>query len=351
MQLRFEIEQGAIDKGRTQRRLKELESALSASRRVATQGGGGGGNNADSNNEREAGGRFKRERDLEGVVDALKRVVEKLKGENERLRRGAADSVRSAESDRKARDAMRKASEVQEENKSLRTRALAGDEATQRLAQRQDLVNQLRRQMKGRDEELKVINRKLEEAMRSKSLLVDEMEHSNKRANSMEKEMLSSRREGRGGGGGLGDEEAQRKVEGLQRDLQEQQELIKALRESSRGGGGGGGGGGDRGGGGKEAYALRQQIGDLKGQISAINRDKDRMQRRIDSTGVGTGSGGGAAGMGSREGELLGQNRKLKEQNSGLQKELQAFDLDFFEEIEDLKYKYNEAVKKLRQYE
>ena len=55
--------------------------------------------------------------------------------------------------------------------------------------------------------------------------------------------------------------------------------------------------------------------------------------------------------MGSREGELLGQNRKLKEQNSGLQKELQAFDLDFFEEIEDLKYKYNEAVKKLRQYE
>ena len=55
--------------------------------------------------------------------------------------------------------------------------------------------------------------------------------------------------------------------------------------------------------------------------------------------------------MSSNEGSLLQENRKLKEQNADLTKELQAFDLDFFEEIEDLKYKHNEAVVRLQRYE
>jgi len=337
MELKFELEQGGIDKSRMSRRVKELESALNASRRV---NGSGSGRGEEKSGEREAGGRFKRERDLEGVVDALKRVVEKLKGENERLRRGAADSVRSAEADRKAKDATRKAQELMEENKSLRTRALAGDEATQRLAQRQDLVNQLRRQMKGRDEELKILNRKVEEAQRSKSLMVDEMEHNNKRTNQLERNLLEARRDAPGRGvERIGDEEAARKIEALRGELKEQHEVIKTLRESARGSAGGGGGG-------KESYALRQQIGDLKSQIAAVNRDKERIQRRAEAIEKGQ-----RGGMGSMESQLLGENKKLKEQNAGLAKELQAFDLDFFEEIEDLKYKYNEAVSRLKQYE
>ena len=45
---------------------------------------------------------------------------------------------------------------------------------------------------------------------------------------------------------------------------------------------------------------------------------------------------------------MAGEVKKLREENKGLQKELSAFDLDFFEEIEDLKYKYNRAQQKLR---
>ncbi|CAN0158182.1 unnamed protein product, partial [Ectocarpus fasciculatus] len=41
----------------------------------------------------------------------------------------------------------------------------------------------------------------------------------------------------------------------------------------------------------------------------------------------------------------------LREENERLSEELGAFDHEFFEEIEDLKYKYSEAVRKLRQYE
>ncbi|GMH51677.1 hypothetical protein TrST_g11013 [Triparma strigata] len=332
MELKFEVEQATLDKGRMNRRVKELTTALQAAKKL---GGGIGGGGGGGSNEREVGGRFKRERDLEGVVDALKRVVEKLKGENERLRRGAADSVRGAESDRRAKEALRKAQELQEENKSLRTRALAGDEATQRLAQRQDLVNQLRRQMKSRDEELKVLNRKLDDAERAKALMTDEMEHAGKRTADIERELLSARREVGEGRGRMSDRETQREVERLERELKEQQDVIRTLREGSRGGGGSGGASG------REVYALRQQIGDLKNQMQGIQRDKERLERRAASSG---GIGG------SREGSLLGENKRLKEQNEKLSKELAAFDLDFFEEVEDLKYRYNQAVQQLREH-
>jgi chromosome segregation ATPase len=329
VEFKFEIEQANIDKGRLTRRVGELTNALQAAKRLG--GGSGGGGGGAGGDDREAGGRFKRERDLAGVVDALKRVVEKLKGENERLRRGAADSVHGAESERKAKDAMHKAQGLQEENKSLRTRALAGDEAVARLAQRQEAINQLRRQMKSRDDEMKVLQRKLEEASRSKGMMVDEMEHSAKRTAALEKELLAARRDVGRGGGGIGAAEEREEIQRLERELKEQASVIKTLRESTRSAGGGDGGSG-----GREAYALRQQIADLKTQMAAIARDKERLERRS------------AGGMSSREGSIMAENKKLKDQNASLAKELQAFDLDFFEEIEDLKYKYNQAVGQLK---
>ena len=211
----------------------------------------------------------------------------------------------------------------------MRTRALAGDEATQRLAQRQDLVNQLRRQMKSRDEELKTLNRKVDEAVRSKTLMVDEMEHAGKRAASLEKELLQARREvGDAAGRRMSGGETRREVERLEREVKEQQDVIKTLRSSTREGSSGG----------REGYALRQQIGDLKAQLQGVQRDKERLERRAQS------------GTSSRDGQLASENRKLREQNDKLVKELAAFDLDFFEEIEDIKYRYNQAVAELRDY-
>ena len=48
-------------------------------------------------------------RDLEGVVDALKRVTDKLRGENDRLRRVAGEGGGRAEAERSAREAKKKA--------------------------------------------------------------------------------------------------------------------------------------------------------------------------------------------------------------------------------------------------
>ena len=42
---------------------------------------------------------------------------------------------------------------------------------------------------------------------------------------------------------------------------------------------------------------------------------------------------------------------RLRGENDKLRQELSAFDMDFFEEIENLKYAHAEAIKKLRVYE
>ncbi|CAM9951963.1 unnamed protein product [Phaeothamnion confervicola] len=63
----------------------------------------------------------------------------------------------------------------------------------------------------------------------------------------------------------------------------------------------------------------------------------------------GSYSGRGTSGRGTAE--LEAECERLRRDNERLNGELQAFDLDFFEEIEDLKYKYSQAVRKLRQYE
>lgn len=43
--------------------------------------------------------------------------------------------------------------------------------------------------------------------------------------------------------------------------------------------------------------------------------------------------------------------KRLSDENDKLRQELAAFDMDFFEEIENLKYSHAEATKKLRAYE
>ena len=49
--------------------------------------------------------------------------------------------------------------------------------------------------------------------------------------------------------------------------------------------------------------------------------------------------------------KLAEQVTKLTDENEKLRQELAAFDMDFFEEIENLKYSHAEATKKLRAYE
>lgn len=73
------------------------------------------------------------------MVDALKRVTEKLRGENERLRRAAGDGSGRAEAERSARHAKKRAAALRAEVESLTVRAKEADGAVSKLAQKQVL--------------------------------------------------------------------------------------------------------------------------------------------------------------------------------------------------------------------
>ena len=73
---------------------------------------------------------------------------------------------------------------------------------------------------------------------------------------------------------------------------------------------------------------LQQEIRHLKKQL-AVATNKNASERGLSNTKI----------------------KDIKLENERLHKELQSFSLDFFEEIEDLKFKYHEASKRLACYE
>ena len=115
------------------------------------------------NSQRKAGARFQRERDLEGVVDGLQRVVHKLKAENDRLRNGAADQAKIGAAERRARESKSALARVEEELASMRARATAGDDAMNRLARTVEQVNQLKRQLRVKDDENRAAKRRVDQ--------------------------------------------------------------------------------------------------------------------------------------------------------------------------------------------
>jgi len=234
MELRFDLEDREREVDRLRRRNKELETyrvALSKEggdgKATAAGNGGGGNGNGEADGDRKAGGRFKRERDLEGVVEALKRVVEKLRGENERLRRGAAEHSKVAESERRAKELKSKMAEMQEELISLRTRVAAGDDAATRLAQKQDLLQQLRKQLKGRDEVVQSWRTKYESLEKEKEVVSKELDRANLRIIALEKEMIGLRK--------LGSSTSRddRELERLRGQIAEQKGVIESMRTAS----------------------------------------------------------------------------------------------------------------------
>lgn len=99
--------------------------------------------------------------------------------------------------------------------------------------------------------------------------------------------------------------------------------------------------------------AAQSEADGLRRKLAESERELQRMVRRAATASANSTALLLPAGRKGEEGlaRLEEDNRRLKEDNEKLSGELQAFDLDFFEEIEDLKYKYSEAARKLRQYE
>lgn len=268
-----------------------------------------------------SGVRGKRERDLEGVVEAMKKVVDKLKSENDRLRKGvgvipssSGVEARGGGGDMPRTAAEKKKTEKLEEDlKSVHGKLKTLEDSGQRLAQKQQQLTSLRKQLKGKEEELAATKETLDalaaekEALRRKSAAsegrVQQLEVAVQQARQLSKtpQGISSR-----------DKDKEKDKD---KELKEIAELKKKAAE-------------DR----DDNALLRSQLYDLENNLKDLERS-------------------GLEDSRARGDMSAPEAKRLKEENEKLRQELSAFDLDFFEEIENLKYAHSEAVKKLRVYE
>ena len=233
----------------------------------------------------------KRETELERLVDSLKRVIEKLKSENEKLRRSGVSDDRSAIAEKKAAAEKRRADALELEVTTLQAKIKSVEDAGQKLVQRQQQVALLRRQMKLKDDEIGALTAAKQEAeaanidLRRKISLLEE------RVAEAEAKLADNRDRLAAGlvGGDLAPTMAA-----------EQQQIISDLRS--------------------ELQSARLRIDKL-----TFEQGTSR-ELPVDSNII----------------------EKLQDENRRLREELSAFDLDFFEEIENLKFAHAEAVRKLR---
>ena len=322
---RFDLESKEVEVDRLKKRVRELEAAYRAAAAASglggTAGAGAGKYSSAGSGSGTAGGGAagaQRERDLEGVIEAMKRVVDKLKAENDRLKKGGGgDATKAAEADKRVAAEKKRADKAEEELKGMAAKLKCHEESSQKLMQKQDQVTKLRKQLKAREDELS-------------ALQADGSANSD--------EVSSLRRK-------LQTQDS--RIQQLESSLQQAE--AKASRAASAsasvpaaGTGAAAGGRGDR-----EAENLRKRLAETEAEAEALKGDLAAAQRRLSEQGSGAGAGAGGVHPAALQAEL----RQLREENKNLRQELSAFDLDFFEEIEDLKNAHSEATRKLKQYE
>ena len=306
---RFDLEASDLEVERLKRRVKELESAykgLSSITQLGTPRGYSGTASGGVN----TGPKGKKEEELEGALETMKRIVDKLKTENDRLKKGgsATDERKMVEIDRKYQTEKKRADRLEEENKSMLDKLKGYEESSQKIVQRQQQVAMLRRQLKGKEDELITFREQHEHAIVEKENLKKRIATMQERMNDLEMNLL--KQQPTSSSGVLPNK-------------------VSTLANVNTGN--------------IKVDQLQREILELRNENSIHEQQNKTLKVQLDDLRK--------LGPSSNGVELLSENRKLKDENVKLRKELSAFDLDFFEEIENLKYAHAEAIRKLRMYE
>lgn len=310
---RFDLEAKEQETDRLRKRVKELEAAYRTTAAASGSPMRGGAGSTMTGGAGKSGSR--READLEGTIEAMKRVVDKLKAENERFRKaaGGGDSNKAAEAEKKMHAQRQRADKLEDEISGLRAKLKGHEESSQKLVQRQQQLSAMRKQLKSKDEELDALKQSAGGASEEVDILRNKMKKYEDRIASLEGSLTSAQSRGAAAGGA-----AATVNPAMERELTE-------LRQ--------------------RATKQAADIESLRSQLAAAER------AAAPGAGMTFPAPKGAAGGGvdgpARDAELS----RLRDENEKLRQELSAFDMDFFEEIENLKYSHAEAVKKLRVYE
>jgi chromosome segregation ATPase len=331
---RFDLESKQNELLRLQRRLKEVEAAYQTSQAILTDQGNASvlglnskpisifaqrqlfASEIQSNIPSLVGGRnncSKRELELENVIDALKKVVEKLRSENERLRRGGVqeDERKLIELEKKANLDKKKADKLEAEVSILQAKMKEFDLNNQKLTQKQQQLVSIRKLMKAKEEEMAKLQVDID-------ALKDSLLCAESKIVSLEMKAQS---------------EVTTYNEGTNVSFK-----VDTLKEAEI----------------KYEERLQQQVAQLKDAVERGNILKGeneelkttlvRLQQQLSTYEIC---------HPRQEPDRLSEIeiRRLQEENDELRKELSVFDLEFFEEIENLKFAYSEALKKLKMYE
>ncbi|KAG6957042.1 hypothetical protein JG688_00011154 [Phytophthora aleatoria] len=256
LELELEVESLRLEYKRLQRKNQHGSDGLHASddtskQRRGAKGGAGGRGSSWATQER---------LELEEVIENMKKVIEKLRAENEKLKRAAAKQALISP---ERVEAMRR---KLKEQKGVRERLEAQLEKLQLESG-----------------ELKKDKLKLQQKLRAKAAFSSSKSESN----------------------------------ALELQLKEKDRLLLQSE--------------------KELVELRHRVLQLELQVERDARVEDDGQVQHEQE--------------ERIKELEAQVLELEDENTKLTNELAAFDEDFFEEIEDLKYKYAQAVRDKRQLE
>ncbi len=293
--------------------------------------------------------RSKREFELEGVVDAMKHVIDKLRQENDHLRRGGIheDDRKMIDYAKKATIEKRKAEKFEQDLKILQEKLKEQEGIQLKLTQKQNQVLSLRKTIKIKDDEIQRLNNITEELKKERDTLHDQIIIAETKIDQLQ---LSSQQNSSSWLQALNDEKSileqkyDLKLSELQKshtteveNLLSKSDMLMAERE-----------------------ALTRQLKDayqqINNQIEILNEYKSSLLYSKSSST----SQSQLVETTNQSENLVSQAdyhslqelcQKLREENSKLRDELSAFDMEFFEEIEQLKYAYSETRKQLQTYE
>ena len=302
MEIKFDLEARDQEIERLKRRNKELETAYKSMSSMAEHNAGMSNMPKSAWTENSSGGGNKdREKDLEGVVDAMKRVVDKLKAENDRLRKGTGtEDKKASEFEKKAAMEKKKADKLEEDMKVLLSRLKVHEDNAQKNLGKQSEISSVRKKLKAKEDELANLRAQAEEVEEEKDNLFKKLQQTEQRISQLEISLQNtSVQKGKNVANATTD---QKEVDSLKKKMSEQALLVENLKREI-----------------VEAKSVaRQQASEAPGSVSNFN---------------------------------VAEFKQLKEENEKLRDELSAFDMNFFEEIENLKYAHAEAIRKLKVYE
>jgi len=316
--------------------------------------------------------RTKREGVLENVIDAMKRVLERLKADNDRLRRGGfhidedqKKVVVAYDYEKRATVEKKRADKLEGQLRDLQGKLQDAEDSNRKLLQRQNQVATLRTQLRTKDEELKKMNEEWILLKEDRDRLRGQLQVLENKATDLGPVGASTAPVSLyiGGGGSHTSSEHHRHHRRHQHSPTTPSrshsnnnnnnvshhfghDQLDSSRLSVQPVADGG-----------ELTALRKENDELTALLREATDTLAMQQAQLklitNSTQYNSEAVSNFPPLVTNSISTTTQEEitRLQDENKRLRSELSAFDLQFFEEIENLKYSYSEAVKKIKIYE